>query len=288
MANVSRVRVADDIACWTEAAAGASAGRDRGFVASPFSAHVARVEREQGAPARAEFLRAVLSALVERGRPRISTVNLPQTVKDLIEREYLRIEKDLVTAGDDHYDLGRHSMRCDFRIVGFGRTPAGVSHIDVGGMPRRLLWSGDAAQAWHAAMLLLRAGGHAPFYVSHLAHGISPMAFLLIYTREAQEAYHRTVADCLRMNPHVRGFLATSWWFDPALSSVAPHLTFLREGSLAHGAVLLRAGSTEGAQKNALAHSPRRQRMYATGEYLPVSYAVVWTRSALLKWASSN
>lgn len=272
-------------ASWVDIAATASAGRDRDFLASRFAAEIAGLEREQGAAGRAAALRDSMRALVACGKPRIRTLNLPHAVLLRIEREYERIEKDLEQSSDEHYDLTRHSLRCDFRIVGFGRIPVGLHHIEVGGVPRRLLWSGGIGQAWRATALLLRTGGWAPFYVSHFTHGIKPWAFLLVYNRDALVEWHRNVADCLRMNPHILGLLATSWWYDPQLSRVAPHLAFLREGSLAHGAVLLRSGSTEGARAFAVANSPERQRLFTAGEYLPVSYSMVWTRDALMAWA---
>lgn len=273
---------------WIDAAARAAAGRDREFLASPFVAEVSRIDREQGSSARATFLRRVLHLLVERGRPHIRTLNLPDAVKFRIEREYARVQKNLADAADDHYDLASHSVRCDFRIVGFGRIPVGLHHIEVGGVPRRLIWSGGAGQGLQVLTLLAQAGGWAPFYVSHFTHGIKPWAFLMVYNLAALAEWHRNAAECLRMNPHIRGLLATSWWYDPQLSRVAPHLAFLREGSLAHGGTLLRSGPTEGARKDALAHSPERQRLHANGEYLPVSYAVLWTRETLMKWAAQT
>jgi hypothetical protein len=266
-------------------AAEAAAGRDRDFVVSRFAAEATRIQREQGPDARAAFLRNALQQLVERGRPRIASLRLPDAVKALIEREYRRIEKDFATSGTAHYDLAIHKMRCDFRIAGFGRIPAGPEHIELGGLPRRLAWGGGLAQGFRTAAVIARAGGWAPYYVTHFAHGIKPHTFLLVYTPQTQAALHRNVAECMRMNPHIRGYQSTSWWYDPQLARVAPHLAFLREGALAHGAVSLRAGSSEGAQQYAIANSPERRRLYEAGEYMPVSYAMVWTREALLRWA---
>jgi hypothetical protein len=266
-------------------ASDAAEKRDREFAASPFSVQVAHLEAQQGATARAALLRTVLRELLEAGRPRIPALNVPEAVRVCIEREFRRIEKDLATAGDDHFDLRSHGMRCDFRIAGFGRIPVGINHIEVGGVPRRLLWSGGLGQSARVLALFAKSGGWKPFYVAHFTHGVKPRAFLLVYTRDAQEQWHRNVADCLRMNPHIKGLLATSWWYDPQLARIAPHLAFLREGSLAHGAVLLRAGSSEGGRAAALANSPDRKQKYERGEYTPVNYAVVWTRQALLAWA---
>ena len=179
-------------------------------------------------------------------------------------------------------------MRCDFRIVGFGRIPIGLGHIEVGGLPRRLLLTGGLSQAHRLGRLLVSVGGHAPFYVSHFSHTISPLAVLLSSNPERFVEGLRRVGECLRLNPHIRGLLATSWWYDPQLEQVAPHLAYLRKTSVAHGALLLRAGRTAGALKMALANSPQRQRLYDAGQYVPESYALVWSRQSLLDLAVST
>lgn len=270
---------------WIAAASEAARQRDRGFVSSPFAAEVARLAAVEGAQRRAAFLREMLGELIDRNRPAIAGLSLPETVKQLIAKEYARIEKMIATAPDDRFDLGLHSLRCDFRIVSFNRVPTGIEHIEVGGVPRSLIWKGGARQAVRLLALFARARGVAPFYVGHLAHGIPPHAFLLVYNERSQAEWQRNVALCLQMNPHIRGFIATSWFYDPQLASVSPHLNFLRAGSLANGAVLVRAGSTEGSIKYALARSPERQKLYDEGKYMPTSHAVIWTREAMLKWA---
>jgi hypothetical protein len=270
---------------WVAAASDAARQRDRGFVASRFAAEVARIDAADGAARRAAFLRETLRGLIEINRPAIDGLSLPPSVKQLIAKEYARIEKLIATAPDDRFDLGLHSLRCDFRIVAFNRIPTGIEHIEVGGVPRSLVWKGGLGQAARLLALFARAGGAAPFYVGHLAHGIPPRAFLLVYNERSQAEWQRNVALCLQMNPHIRGFIATSWFYDPQLASVSPHLDFLRAGSLAHGAVLIRAGATEGSTKYALARSPERQKLYDEGKYVPTSHAVIWTREAMMKWA---
>ncbi len=273
------------LAHWIEAAGAAAALRDRQFHESAFAAEAARVAAAGGPAQRARFLRDVLAALVETHRPRIAGLNLPDSVKRLIEREYARIDKNLVKGSDDSFDLQHHTMRCDFRIVAFGRVPVGVEHIELGGVPRSLLWKGGARQALQVAGAVLQAGGAAPFYSAHLTHGVKPWAFLMAYNADTLAVWQRNVAECLRMNPGVRGLIASSWWYDPQIRTVAPHLAFLTEGSLAHGAILARTGPTEGSKKNALAHSPERQALHAAGRYDPTSYSVIWTRDALISWA---
>jgi hypothetical protein len=268
-----------------EAASQAARLRDAGFLASPFAAEVARIDAAEGPDRRAALLRETLRALIEINRPAIAGLSLPETVKQLVGKEYERIEHAIASAPDDRFDLARHGCRCDFRIVAFNRIPVGVEHIEVGGVPRNLLWKDGPGQTARLLALFARAGGVKPFYVGHLAHGIPPRAFLLVYNHRALESWHRNVAACLQMNPHIRGFIATGWFYDPQLARVSPHMAFLRSGSLAHGAVSACMGPTEGALKNALVRSPKRQRLYDEGKYVPSGHAVIWTREAMLQWA---
>ena len=273
---------------WVDAATWAARQRDREFLASPFTAEAARVEAAEGPERRAALVRDTLRRLVDIHRPKIAALTLPAAVKALVEKEYARIERSLQNAPDSSFDLSSHSMRCDFRIVGFGRTPVGVEHIELGGVPRRLLWTGNAAQAISVAKVLIEAGGAAPFYSAHLTHGIKPWAFLMAYNSDTLAAWHRHVAECLQLNPRVRGLIASSWWYDPQMVRVAPHLAFLREGSLAHGAILAAAGPTDGSRALAVANSPERAQLVASGAYQPSTFSVIFTRQALLRWAARH
>jgi hypothetical protein len=255
---------------WVKAAVEAARGRDHGFQSSPFAAEAARLERERGAASRAGFLRQALRGVIAESRPQIASLPVPDEVKANFRTEFERIEKETSTA------------------TGFGRIPMRFGHIEVGGVPRRHLIRGGVAQALSLGSLLASVGGHAPFYVSHFTHTISPLAFLLLASPERVVEGLRTVGECLKLNPHIRGLLATSWWYDPQLTQVAPHLAYLRETSVAHGALLVRAGRTDGAVKMALANSPQRQRLYDEGRYFPESYALVWSRQSLLKLAAST
>lgn len=273
---------------WFSQASRASESRDREFVASSFFSEALRLEAAQGPAARAHFVREALARLVEVNRPRIDKQRLPESVKTRTHKEFDRISRDLEHTADEHYDLNRSMLRCDYRIVGFNRIPIGVEHLEVGGVPRRLLWSGGPVQALRLGRGMLRAHGWKPFYVAHLSHGIKPWTFLMAYNSRTQIAWQNTAAECLLLNPHIRGVLATSWWYDPQVSRVAPHLAFLRDGSLAHGAIAFRAGEPENARKHALANSPERQRLYEAGSYTPINHGVLWTRKALLDWSDRH
>jgi hypothetical protein len=42
--------------------------------------------------------------------------------------------------------MANHPLRCDLRTAGLGRVPVGVEHMEIGGLPRSLLWRGGCAR----------------------------------------------------------------------------------------------------------------------------------------------
>jgi hypothetical protein len=264
----------------------AGSGSDRALLASDWAAGWKRDVATDPAEAQRR-LRGTLLALADRQEPLIDLLPYPESVRSLVRREFTRIRACANRQGGTALTLEDHSVRCDLRILCFGRIPTGVEHIELGGVPRSYLWRGSLGQAATFARCLWRAGGTYPFYRSHFMHGVKPAAFLLVCNRDTFTAWHRNVAGCLRLNPHIRGLFASSWWYDPAIARVSPHLAFLREESVAHGGVLLRYGPTSGAKEMSVANSSQRRELVERGEYRPEIYGIVWPRARLLAWAEN-
>ncbi len=72
------------------------------------------------------------------------------------------------------------------------------------------------------------------------------------------------------------GVFCSSWFFDPKLKSISPHLYKLR-GDEEWAIDFLRVGRTEGAFKDAMAKSQTRRMLYASGQYTPTEYCMVLT-----------
>ncbi len=87
----------------------------------------------------------------------------------------------------------------------------------------------------------------------------------------------------------MKGLFGVSWFRDPALSHISPHLTRLTTMVTDHGARLFPLGSckAEGI-RDATAKSKTRRRLYERGAYRPMEYLLVWPRKELLAWADAG
>ena len=271
-----------------ELAGVAATGTDPVLCRSEFARATTALEERWGAPARIKTLRGLLERLVRARTGAIDGLEYPEAVKGLLRREFVRIHESVAVEADEHFDLASHRFRSDLRICCFGRIPVGPEHMELDGVPRSILYRGGSSQAWNSLRLLMTAGGFRPYYVLHLAYGIPPAAFLLVYSRQAQETMFRNLAGALRMNPGVRGVLASSWWHDPQLDEFSPYLAYLRTGWTNGGASLLRWGAGDQTVELATRNSPTRQKLVSEGRYRPTTYMVVWPRRSLLEWADGQ
>ena len=270
---------------WLDLAQRAASGTDRVLLESAFTKRLATFEAERGATARVDLLRALLSALVAANESQIDGLNLPEGVRALIRGEFERIDETTQTGDNRYFDLSVQPTRCDFRIVCFGRIPVGFEHIEIGGVPRSVLWRGGLAQACRFMRLLAGMKGVKPMYQAHLGHRIRQSHFLLVCNREAQIRQYKNIADCLKINPQYHGFMAVSWYYDPQLETVSPYLVFLREFPVDHGAKLFRYGLPDTGDGGALSKSHDRQKAHLEGKYTPVEYLIIWPRDSLISWA---
>jgi len=266
------------LAEFTEAAIKAASGNDLQLKNSGLKKLLSGGPEEQS-----EMLKEALRRIVTLHEPRIADLNYPASVRTLIEKEFARIKTELDS--DAALDLKDHPTRCDFRIANFSRIPVGVQHMELGGVPRRMFYSGGFGQAVKYLRMVLSARGVKPFYRLHLSKDVGGPAFLLQYSRSTQQQMYRNIAESLMLNPQIKGVFVGSWWYDPQLEQVSPYLAYLKEFPTENGAYLFRYGITKGATKFALANSPDRQELYNQGRYQPAAYNLVWPRSSLIAWA---
>jgi len=108
------------------------------------------------------------------------------------------------------------------------------------------------------------------------------------FNREGWIVSYLRMVELLRRNPHVKGHMGVGWLADPALTHVSPHLAYLRDIPVAHGAgsfCLGRCGA-DGIQ-DATMKSAARRRLYEQGDYIPMEYLTVWPRKEMIAWADS-
>ncbi len=206
-------------------------------------------------------------------------------VKDRLLNQYVYVcapDRDMASLlNPRHYGF---RVMCKFMLL--ERFPAGQSDWEISGFPRS--WSAkmpfrDLPRALKC--VYLRAGGRQPFFVSHTAFRRD----LPILTEEDERASFRLLAGSMKLQPTIRGYLASSWLMDPKLSEVSPHLEWLsrwyRE-CVEFGAVLTNIGASR--DSGFLVGDRRRRKLYETGHWKPLEGVLIWARRDLLRWYDSN
>lgn len=162
------------------------------------------------------------------------------------------------------------------------RLYAGASNLidPQAGVARSTLWKGGMLQLLPRALLFARLGGFKPFFEIH-AHKL----YMEEFNAEGRRECYRCCADLYALHPEVLGMYAGSWFYDPALARLSPHLGYLREDAVAGGSACLFVAHDAQAVDYATAKSAKRRAAYAAGEYRPATYALIWPRRAQIAWA---
>ena len=162
------------------------------------------------------------------------------------------------------------------------RLYAGASNLidPQAGVARSVLWKGGAAGLLGRALLFTRIGGFRPFFEIH-AHKL----YMEEFNAEGRRECYRCCADLYALHPDVLGMYAGSWFYDPAVEKLSPHLSYLRDDAVAGGSACLFVSHNEQAVSYSTAKSAKRRAAYAAGSYRPATYALVWPRLAQVAWA---
>jgi len=151
------------------------------------------------------------------------------------------------------------------------------------GIPRRwMLEAKGVSRARLARYLLTQFGGFRPAWSSHLP-ALPPNRHL---TRDDFVASHVEMATLIRRTPEILGIASASWYYDPAIEDVSPHLAFAGEIVREGGGMIFEVKPDESTIESALASSADRRSFAKAGRYRPRLYARVWGRRAFLEWAA--
>ena len=151
------------------------------------------------------------------------------------------------------------------------------------GLPRLVLLDEGSlrSRASLLVQIMRRLGGFRPVYFPHangFRHNRSTMVEL-----EARRSYIR-MAQALLEDPDVLGIATISWYHDPDLPTISPHLAWMNGiieeggGGVVRGGL---AGGDSGAFENSLV---RREAAERVG-YVPRNGIVLWPRARVLAWA---
>jgi hypothetical protein len=119
--------------------------------------------------------------------------------------------------------------------------------------------------------------GRRPYYQIHTHTPV-----LNNFNPEGWQESYKEIAKMLKLNSNIKGVVRGSWFFDPKVKEISPHLGYLRDFPLQNGAETFRIGpDTSG---NALATSKSRLKKFEEGKYTPMNYLLVWPREAIISW----
>lgn len=213
---------------------------------------------------------------------RIALLPLAEEVKSRLLEQFLYVcapDREIATLLNPR----QYGFRVMCKFMRLERFPSGQSDWELSGFPRSLLARMPLRDLPRALKcVLLRAGGHRPYFEAHTAFRRD----LPILTPEDERKTFRLVAESMRLQPAIRGYISAAWFLDPHLPAVSPHLAWmsdwLRECER-FGAVWTTIG---GAGENAgfLVGDRHRRRLYESGKWKPVTGLLLWARTDLLDW----
>jgi len=149
------------------------------------------------------------------------------------------------------------------------------------GVPRSLLWRGDFRQGLrNLRQFLYETRGFKPFYQAHVH-----LSSLQDFNVEGWIEMFRLIAQLFARDEQARGFFGASWFYDPALDTISPHLSYMRQFALERGAQLYYYEDDKLGRSGALSKSRTRRALFEARTYTPRIYYVVWSRVSLMRWA---
>ena len=166
------------------------------------------------------------------------------------------------------------SMRDYFRV--------GLFWCERTGIPRRWIVQARGRQRIRLAQYVaMRLGGFKPVWQTHMPKQ-PPNVHL---TEETFTSSHLEIARALKRHPEILGIASSSWFYDPEIGAVSPRLSFIHDLLAENGCFVFEIPCDEAMRESALYASRGRQQAAADGSYRPRTFARLWSRDALLRWA---
>lgn len=205
---------------------------------------------------------------------------LPAKFELLYQKQLSRIENQLNNQPDSYFSFAHDPFRKDLAILRHRLIPYGAElATPFSGISRRLLLTGGGGQAAKFLRTLTATRGFSPLLELHM-HPHDTAEF----TPQGWLDTYENLADFLAVNPSLLGVQSTSWFLDPALEEVSPHLTYLRAVPEGSGAAFFYAGEDD-KYSGAFETSQTRRELFRAGSYRPRLFTRIWPRKKLLQRA---
>jgi hypothetical protein len=222
----------------------------------------------------------VILNLILSSIDRVAEYKYTEKVKNNLIVEYNRIIQDIGSNENGFYDYSNDLFCKDLSIASLRMFPAGLLKVEsCTGIPRSCVLSNGGRDIFSWLRLAMKSRGFNPFYEIHL-----DVRYAKDFTPDGWCNALRTVGEMLVLNPHIKGITGASWFFDPQIRTISPHLLYLRELIEKNGGRFLFNKTDPHVTELAISKSNTRRVMYVSKKYTPVSYFMVWLRSDILRW----
>lgn len=223
----------------------------------------------------AEAGRCLISGLAARN---FDTLNkrLTPRVRERTLDNFERLRAFLEQGELDEYHYPGDFFLKDYRFVTGMTVPCGAQEVDLAERPgpKTILSLVSKAPVLAFESLFL------PWFRPH-----TESRYLDEFNPEGWDRCYAEIADLLAIFPKVRGMIATSWFYDPALTEISPRLAYLRSVPTDNGAIEICHGTTQFDIDSATKTSGTRRKLYEDGKYVPRCWSILWKRNDMIDWA---
>jgi hypothetical protein len=204
---------------------------------------------------------------------------LPSSIVALYPKFFDRLVTFLSTRACYSYPHEYYSK--DVRYALGLTVPCGTHQLDLRNRvgPKLILRDVIASRSVNSALAYAACRGWGRWYANHL-----DLRAMKEFNSDGWTASFVRMAEALKLNPDVRGVAGVSWFHDPRVRDISPHLGYIQTPT-SFGAFLANMGSAPHHIANATVRSSTRQKLYEEGKYSPTCYLLAWPRNALIAWA---
>ncbi len=273
----------DHLVVELDALTGAAAGE---LMPAPAARLIEKATTRYGANVSGAYAKLLVLTLIEGYPSRVQRIALPDSIKEVYPRTLHRIAGGLAAISHESYIAEHGDFWRDVRLSSQLAVPLTASRVldRIAFLPRTFFRDMGVVEDLRClARIAFRLRGFGPIFRVHIDE-----RDLSDFDEAGFERAYLRIAEMLGLYPAAKGAVGTSWTHDPQLDRISPKLTHPRRYQAAHGAFLRREGSSELTTQRALIKSRTRRSLYERGEYIPVSYTIVWPRRDMLRWAKSK
>jgi hypothetical protein len=249
----------------------------------PLKALRARLDLSGAAAAPGEFERILLQRALQISAAQLDAYPVDASVKRLY-RDEIDAVVSRTPAARSRFDLTKNIFVGLAKIATLRRFPAGQMTWEISGIPKSWLPKVPPRHIPSVLKYLLKLGGLGPAFVPHLNATRKDRGALL--ESETNKSWYR-MAQSLKLQPRVRGLVASSWLHSPDTMRVSPHMIGFSRALLENGALLIRHHVAD-LDCGVFYRSPERKKLYERGEFIPTHGLVIWPRKEMIAWADAH